>query len=128
MYLLVLVGLALTIWPLIISPPFDLEHMRGVVWSVLAAVSLLAALGIRYPLAMLPLLLFELLWKTIWIVAIGIPHWSADQLSPPMAETWRDCLVGVVLLILAMPWRYVVERYVKGKGERWGRGREWLSG
>jgi hypothetical protein len=39
--------------------------MRGVVRSVLAAVSLLAVLGIRYPLKMLPLLFFELVWKTI---------------------------------------------------------------
>ena len=122
MYLLILVGLALTIWPLIIHPPFDLEHMRGVVWSVLTAVSLLAALGIRYPLAMLPLLFFELIWKTIWIVAIGFPHWSAHQFTPEMAEAWKASLPGLVLVPLAIPWRYVLERYVRQRGERWRAG------
>jgi hypothetical protein len=33
--------------------------MRGVVASMLTAVSLVAVLGLRYPLAMLPLLFFE---------------------------------------------------------------------
>jgi hypothetical protein len=72
MYLLIVVGLGFQIWPGILHPPKDLEHMRGVVRSLLGAVSLLAVVGIRYPLKMLPLLFFELVWKSIWILAIGL--------------------------------------------------------
>jgi hypothetical protein len=119
MYLLILVGLALMIWPLLLRVPGDLEHMRSVVWSVLTAVSLLAAVGIRYPLKMLPLLFFELLWKTIWILAIGLPQRAAHPLSPGMAETFSSCLVGIVLVLVVMPWRYVWTHYFRLQGDRW---------
>ncbi len=46
--------------------------MRGVVSSLLAAMSLLVVLGLRYPLQMLPLLLFELVLKSIWLIAFAI--------------------------------------------------------
>ena len=121
MYLLMFLGLAATIWPLILNPPPNLEHMRGVVWSLLTALSLIAALGIRYPLAMLPLLFFELAWKVIWVVLIGLPLWTADRFDAATRETWYSCLMGVVLVPLVIPWRYVFENYVKAPGNRWRR-------
>lgn len=117
-YLLLVVGLGLTIWPLLLASPERPEHMRGVVWSVLAAVSLLALLGIRYPLRMLPLLLFELVWKSIWVLAVGLPLWSSGQLGPGTAETMRDCLLGVVFLAV-IPWPYVLKHYVRAPSDAW---------
>jgi hypothetical protein len=121
MYLLMLVGLATQIWPLILNPPDNLEHFRGVVWSVLTAISLVAALGIRYPLAMLPLLFFEFAWKVIWVVAIGFPLWSSNSFDAAHQETWFNCWLGVVLVPLVLPWRYVIETYVKAPADRWRR-------
>ena len=121
MYLLMFLGLAATIWPLILNPPPNLEHMRGVVWSLLTALSLIAALGIRYPLAMLPLLFFELAWKVIWVVLIGLPLWTGDRFDAATRETWYSCLMGVVLVPLVIPWRYVFANYVKAPGNRWRR-------
>lgn len=121
MYLLMFVGLAATIWPLILNPPADLQHMRGVVWSLLTALSLLSALGIRYPIAMLPMLLFELAWKVIWVVQIGLPLWRGDRFDAATQETWYSCLMGVVLVPLVIPWRYVFANFVKAPGNRWRR-------
>lgn len=56
LYLLMAVGLGLTIWPQVIHHPIT---MRGSTSSLPAAVSVLAVLGIRYPLQMLPLLLLR---------------------------------------------------------------------
>jgi hypothetical protein len=119
-YLLIAVGLGLTIWPLLLAPPPDLEHMRGVVWALLGGVSLLAVLGLRYPLQMLPLLLFELVWKAVWVLAIGLPRWSAGTLDAGMEQTMFDCLLGLVLVPLVLPWGYVRARYVRRPGDRWG--------
>jgi hypothetical protein len=113
------VGLGIQIWPGIINPPKDLELIRGVVRSLLGAVALLAVLGIRYPLRMLPLMFFELVWKSIWLLAFGLPLWSAGPLDPGTQETMKACLMGIVLFPLVIPWRYVVANYLKMPGDQW---------
>ncbi len=47
---------------------------RGVITSLLAAMCLLALVGVRYPRQMLPMLLFEFAWKTIWLLVYGLPQ------------------------------------------------------
>jgi hypothetical protein len=120
-YLLVGVGLAIMIFPGIISPSENLPHMNAVVRSMLGAVSLLAFLGIRYPLKMLPVLFFELLWKSIWLLAFGLRLWSADRLDQDTAETLNDTIFGVVVVLLVVPWDYVFKHYLKASGDRWRR-------
>ena len=123
-YLLITVGLALMIWKLLlfrVTP--ELEHMRGVVWALLGAVGLLAAVGIRYPLQMLPVLLFELTWKTIWLVAIGLELRAGGTLVGGPAQTWGECIGGVVIVAIAIPWRYVFDNYVRRPGDPWRRPR-----
>jgi hypothetical protein len=119
MYLLLVVGLGIDLWPKIIDPPAGLEHMRGVVWSVLSAVAVLAILGLRYPLRLLPLLFFEIVWKLIWVLAIGLPLWTADRLDPATRDTLFSCLFGLVIVPLVIPWRYVLTTYVSEPGDRW---------
>src|SRR3954470_7241584 len=48
----------------------------GVAHSFLLALALLSIVGIRYPLQMLPLMLYELLWKVIWLLGIALPLWD----------------------------------------------------
>jgi hypothetical protein len=118
-YLVIAVGLALMIWPGIIRPPENLSHMGSVVRGVLGAVSLLAALGIRYPLKMLPLMFFELLWKSVWILAFGLRLWAAGRLGPDASETLSDCIFGIILVLLVTPWGYAFKHYLKAPGEQW---------
>jgi hypothetical protein len=118
-YLLILVGMGSQIWPLLLDPPAGVEHFRSVVWSFLGALTLLCVLGIRYPLQMLPLLLFELTWKAIWLLAIGIPRRMAGPLQGQFADTWTACVFGIVVVTLVMPWGYVVARYLRQPGDRW---------
>ena len=124
LYLLILVGLAIQMWPLLLNHREDWPLMNSVVCSVLVAVSLLAALGIRYPLQMLPLLLFELLWKTIWLVAIALPQWQPGRMDAATSETVFACVMGVVLVPIAIPWPYVWANYVRKPGDRWTPRRE----
>lgn len=107
------------IWPGVIDPPRDLEHARTVVRSLLAGVSVLALIGIRYPLQLLPLLLFELVWKSTWVLAFGLPRWLGGRMDAAAQQTWFDCLVTLPLFLIAIPWRYVWRHYVKQPGDRW---------
>ncbi len=118
-YLLLVLGLGVDIWPAIFRSADGVEHMRGVVRSILGAVSLVAVVGLRYPLKMLPLLYFELIWKTIWILAIGLPLQTAGALDAATRETWNACLMGLVLFPLVIPWRYVWAKYAVEPGDRW---------
>jgi len=118
-YLLIIVGLGAQVWPDIISPPADLGNAASALRGLLGAVALMAVVGIRYPLKMIPLLLFELVWKTIWVLAFGLPRWLAGDMSAGMQETLYACLMGLVLFPIVIPWGYVVSQYVKAEGDRW---------
>lgn len=117
-YLLIAVGLVFNIWPQIIFHGTKWPLWYGVGCSLLATMSVLAFLGIRYPLKMLPLLFFELTWKLIWLTAVAFPMWSAHQIDAATAETIVNCLMGVIIPFV-IPWRYVFANYVKAPGDRW---------
>ncbi len=118
MYLIMAVGLALMIWPVIISHDPELPPMTGVAVALLGTIGLLSFPGLRYPLQMIPLLLFELTWKVIWFVAFALPHWLDGTLDDGMRSTVFDTSFGMVLL-LVIPWRYVYANYVIRSGDSW---------
>lgn len=118
-YLLIVVGLAAMIWPGIVSHGDDVPHMNTAVRSLLGGVSVLALIGLRHPLKMLPVLLFELVWKVIWVLAFGLPLWSKQRLTGDFAETMFECIFGIVVVLIVVPWPYVFRHYVKAPGERW---------
>ena len=124
MYLFTVVGLAIEKLPALLHPA-NLSPGDSVILSVLGATALLAVVGIRYPIKMLPLLFFELVWKSIWMLVFGLPRTLSGGLDPSVrfggTETLIACLVGIVLVPLAVPWVYVVKQYVKAPGDRWGK-------
>ena len=121
-YLVVLLGLAIFIWPLFFTRGPTLSHMHGVVCAMLSTVALLAALGLRYSLRMLPVLLFELIWKTLWLLVVALPLWMSGQpLEPAFAGIVMDNLFGLVIFSIAIPWGFVWHKYLKLPGDRFKR-------
>jgi len=115
-YMLLVVGLGATNLPVLLHHD---PGSRGVIPSVLGGIWLLAFLGLRYPLQMLPLLLYEFAWKTIWVLAFGLPQWSAGAIPPTWPEDFKAIAAGVILMPIVIPWGYVCRHYVKQAGERW---------
>jgi len=111
------VGLAFVKWPLLLDAA-SLPVADGVVTCLLTAMSLLALLGLRYPTRMLPILLFEVAWKTIWIAAVAVPHLAAGDLDTPTSQVLVNCSLGVVIAAV-VPWRHAWIRYVRAPGEAW---------
>ena len=118
-YLLIAVGLAFMVWPKLLSHTNEWAVMHGDTVSLLAGVQLLSILGIRYPLQMLPVLMFEFVWKTVWLLTIALPLWRADQIDAGTAESVEACVFGVVVCLVAIPWPYAYRHYVAAPGERW---------
>jgi hypothetical protein len=117
-YLVIAVGIALTKWPLLINHDRPWPLFEGVETCMLVALSLLWFLGIRYPLQMLPVLLFEIAWKVIWMAVVVLPLWTSNQLDPATLSVFYACLV-VVIPLAVIPWRYVVAHYVTKPGDPW---------
>ena len=112
-YALLVVGLGLTVWPAVIRHATPLSLHSGVVRCMLGALSLLAVAGLFRPLKMLPLLLFEVAWKAIWLTSVALPLYVAGRLDADYRETVGECLLAVVFLAL-IPWPYVLASYLPG--------------
>jgi hypothetical protein len=116
-YLFVGGGLAIFKWPLLFTHgPWELKE--GTVECMLVAMSLLALLGLRYPLRMLPILLFEVAWKITWLAVIALPLWSGNKLTGATRDQGGTVLL-VVVVVAVIPWRYVFTRFVRATGDPW---------
>jgi hypothetical protein len=120
-YLVMGVGLAVIKWPLLIDhDPWGLAE--GTKECLLVAMSVLALLGIRYPLRMLPILLFEVSWKLLWLGVVVLPLWSDNRLEGA-TRTQAGAVLWVVVIIAVIPWRQVLAEYVMAPAEPWRRSR-----
>ena len=123
LYLLTFVGLGMGVWPALINHAKPWDPMHGVAFSFWAAYSALMGLGIRYPLKMLPLLLLQLFYKSVWLLAVALPLSSAGPLDPVASELTRVFIGAVVADLIVIPWPYVLAHYVRKPGDRWRRHR-----
>jgi hypothetical protein len=118
-YLLMAVGLVLVKWPLLLQAASQ-PLIEGAMICILTAVSLLAFLGLRYPIAMLPILVFEVLWKVLWFAVVALPRLLANN-TDASYETFLFSMLFVIPIIGVTPWDFVWKRYVRTRGERWTR-------
>ncbi len=118
-YLVMGVGLVFTKWPLIIQGTVaTMPVFEAVVAVLLTAMSLLAFLGLRYPVAMLPVLMFETAWKLIWLATVGIPNLPVGDMSAQMASVFFSvCFVAIIIVVT--PWDFVWKRFVRAPGDPW---------
>jgi hypothetical protein len=117
-YLILAGGLGIFIWPDVIKHTAEYAALRGIQVSLLAGLGATAVLGLRYPAKMIPLLLFELIWKTIYLVGFALPAWRSHQITDAMAADITSVLMVIVFVPL-IPWRYVWRAYVTEQGEHW---------
>ena len=112
------VGIAVRNWPLLVNRSEPWPLYEGVTKYMLVAMGLLALLGLRYPVKMLPILLFESAWKLLWLGAVAAPLWISGDMDPATSEVAGTAL-WVVIILAVIPWRYVIMQYVKKPGDPW---------
>jgi Na+/H+ antiporter NhaC len=111
LFLLMALVMGSVVWRQLLFESADWSWERGLAKSMLAALALLSLLGVRYPLQMLPLMLYEIAWKTVWIVFIALRAWLAGKWNADIEALFFDC-VGIVVAYFIVPWRYVWARYI----------------
>jgi hypothetical protein len=91
---------------------------RGIIASMLAALWVSAFFTVRYPLRMMPIFLFELIWKTLWLIDYGLPQWLAGTGSPRLGRDLFEIGFFPIPIALIIPWGYVWRRYVGQSADR----------
>jgi len=106
-----LLGLGIIFIPEVIKSrlPWPVEEPTafGVVGSLYVTLGLLAILGLRSPLKFVPVLLMELIYKSIWIVGVCIPLVVTSQFPSyaiPMLILFVTFIIGD---LIAIPFHYV---------------------
>ena len=116
-YLLMGVGLAIVKWPQLVDAR-TLPLFEGVTLCLLTAMSLLAFVGVRHPVKLLPVLVFESVWKVLWLALVALPRAVDGELDAATQTVLVNCSVVVVILAVT-PWRHVWRTYVRARGDRW---------
>jgi hypothetical protein len=118
-YLVIGLGQGLKTWAALFhhAAPWDFWH--GVGMSFFGALTLLCLLGVRYPVRMMPLLIFEFTWKAIWVLAAWLPPFLAHTLDPDVAGSFLQIAPALVIVPLFLPWGYVWKHYVLAPADRW---------
>ncbi|BFM05018.1 hypothetical protein [Halioxenophilus aromaticivorans] len=100
-----------TWWPRLFSHDGTWDPLTGVGISFYAVASILALVGIAYPIQMIPLLLIQLLYKATWVLFVGLPITSSGAESAFAEELMIANSVGVVIDLLVIPWFFVFKKY-----------------
>lgn len=117
-YAILAFGLGSVIWPEIVSAASTWSLERGTVVAMLGAMSLLAVLGLRHPLGMLPLLFFEIGWKAVWLLRMAWTQWAAHTMDAATTARLWECL-PIIPYLLLIPWDYVARTYITAPGAPW---------
>jgi len=64
---------------------------------------------------MVPFLLLQMLYKSIWVIAVALPLWSTFR----SIELTKIMAMGAVVDLVVIPWPYVIANYMKKPGDRW---------
>lgn len=92
----------------------------GFTACLLTMLALMFGLGLRYPLKMVPLLIFELGWKMIWMARVALPLWLAGRVDDALRTNTIAIGSGIILLAV-IPWPYVVQQYLRAPADPWRR-------
>ena len=112
LFLLVVVFVASGSWSAIVRHRGQWDHVKAAAVCMWAAYSVLSVFGLINPLRWLPIVMFEIFYKIIWLIIVAYPLWSGNQLAGSPAAEMTYAFVWVILPIVAMPWAYAFRTYV----------------
>lgn len=121
LFLLMFLFVGYDSWSYLLKHEGAWDPMRAAAWSMFASYSLLSILGVVRPLKMLPIMVFMVFYKCIWLLFVAYPLWAAGQLAGSPAEGMAKVFMWVPVAIVAVPWKYALDTYVLNRREtrRW---------
>lgn len=111
-FLLMFLFVGFDSWSALLGHKGAWDPMKSAALCMFAAYSLLSILGVFQPLKMLPIMVFMVVYKSIWLLFVAYPLWSAGQLAGSPVEEMAKVFRWVPVAIVAVPWKYVLDKYV----------------
>jgi len=111
-YVLMATFLALDVWTHIITYDQRWSPSEAMDWSVWAAFTMFALIGVFRTVQMIPILLLEIVYKSIWLTLVALPLFLEGNLSGETTDGMIFSFALVVLPIVAVPWGYVFRKYI----------------
>ena len=112
LYFMMAAFVATGAWRTVITHDGPWDPVRAVAWCVWVAYPTLAVLGVIHPLRMLPIMVFMIFYKTVWLAAVAFPLWQAGTLADSAAGAMARDFSWLWIPVIAVPWGYVWRTYV----------------
>ncbi|HYK04705.1 MAG TPA: hypothetical protein VE974_23335 [Thermoanaerobaculia bacterium] len=112
LFLLIFLFVGYDSWSYLLKHEGAWDPMKAAAWCMFASYSLLSILGVFQPLKMLPIVLFMVVYKSAWLLFVAYPLWVSGQLAGSPAEGMAKVFMWVPVAIVAVPWKYVLDKYV----------------
>lgn len=107
-----LVVMSVDAWKMIFTHDGQLERFRAIAICVWAAYGTLGLFGLFKPLKWLPIVLFMIFYKTLWLLVVSLPLWKSNQLAGSPAEEMTYIFLVAPFLLLIIPWKYVFRTFI----------------
>ena len=111
-YFLMPVFVATETWTEIFTHTDTWDRYRAMSACVLSAYSTLAVFGLFRPLKWLPIMIFMIFYKTLWLITHAYPLWRAGELAGSPSAEMAGVFFLAPVLALIVPWKYVFENFV----------------
>ena len=113
-YVLMSTLLAFQVWSHIFTYDQQWEPSDAMDWSVWAAFTIFAFIGVFRTVKMIPILLLEITYKCIWLILVALPLHLEGNLSDATTNGMIFPFLFVILPIVFVPWGYVINKYIVG--------------
>jgi hypothetical protein len=110
-YFLMCALMARTAWSSILTHQGAWDPYRAMADCVWAAYGTLSLLGLLHPLRMLPVVLFMIFYKSLWLAVVAYPLWHAGTLAGSSAEELTYIFLAAPVFALCVPWGYVARHF-----------------
>ncbi|HNU08257.1 MAG TPA: hypothetical protein PKO33_10875 [Pyrinomonadaceae bacterium] len=118
LYLLMFTMIGYESWSTIFGHEGTWDHTKAVAWCVWAAYTTLSFFGILNPLRWLPIVVFMIFYKTLWLIVVALPLWRAGTLAGSPPDGMAHVYIAAPFIALIVPWGYFVKRFILGRERR----------
>jgi len=101
-----------TAWKEILSHAGKWNSIEAVTWSVWVAYASISFIGIYNTLKMLPIAVFMVFYKSIWLIVIAYPLWVSNTLKSSEPEELANIFIWALIVIPFIPWKYFFNNFI----------------